>query len=468
MKSYIGIVGLAVMGENLARNMLRNGYAVAGFNRSQEKVDTFLKNANTDKAFGTTSLDDFLNNLESPKRIMMMVKAGSAVDEMIEQLRPKLIPGDILIDGGNEQFTNTVRRIKSFEGTGIHYIGTGVSGGEEGALWGPAIMPGGSTEAWPHVEELFKKIAAKADDGAPCCEWIGSGGAGNFVKMVHNGIEYGDMQMIAESYALMSTVLKMTAPEISAVFSEWNIGELKSYLIEITATVLARIDEETGKPLVDVILDSAEQKGTGKWTSQIALDLGVAAPTIAESVFSRCISALKSERVAAAKKFGAHPVVWSGDKTAVLEHIRRALFCSKICSYAQGFQLMRAADAEHKWNLNYKTISLIWREGCIIRAQFLNTIADAYAADGTLQNLLMNDYFASVIQKYEADWRAAVILGVSNGVALPTFSSALAYFDAYRTARLPASLTQGQRDYFGAHTYQRIDKEGVFHTQWSA
>lgn len=466
-KAYIGIIGLGVMGENLARNIVRNGYVVAGLDRGQAKVDSFIAHAGSEYAVASTSMDAFLDALESPKRIMLLVQAGKAVDEVLEQLRPNLAKGDIVIDGGNEHFSNTERRIRVMQEIGVLYMGTGVSGGEEGALWGPAIMPGGDKEGWPHVEELFKKISAKADDGSPCCSWIGSGGAGHFVKMVHNGIEYGDMQMIAESYALMSVVLGMNASEISEVFSGWNKGELQSYLIAITAQVLARTDDITGKPLVDVILDTASQKGTGKWASQIALDLGVAAPTIAESVFARCISMLKDERVAAAQKFGVSKVVWSGEKKEMLEHIRQALFCSKICSYAQGFQMMRAADTLNNWHLNYKEIALLWRAGCIIRAQFLNTIADAYATDATLQNLLMNDYFTSIIQKYDAGWRNAVVLGVTHSVALPTFTSALAYFDAYRTERLPANLIQGQRDFFGAHTYQRVDAEGSFHTRWA-
>lgn len=466
MKADIGVIGLAVMGENLARNILRNGFSVIGFNRDPEKVKLFLEKAQSQQAQGTSSITEFVETLSTPRRIIMMVKAGKPTDEVIDMLRPHLLPGDILIDGGNTLFSETESRQKSFEGTGVLYVGSGVSGGEEGALWGPSIMPGGDSNAWPIIKPILTAISAKADDGSACCDWIGEGGAGHFVKMVHNGIEYGDMQMIAESYALMSTVLHMSAPEIAQVFEKWNEGELKSYLIEITAIVLKKIDDETGKPLVDCILDSAEQKGTGKWTSQIALDLGVAAPTIAESVFSRCLSALKDERTKAATILSVKAPPYSGDKERAIEQIRKALMCSKICSYAQGFQLMRIADKEHGWKLNQSSISLIWRAGCIIRAQFLNTIADAFKAEPNLENLLINEYFAKILLSYESDWREAVILAIRHNVAAPTFSSALSYFDAYRSERLPANLTQAQRDYFGAHTYRRIDKEGVFHTQW--
>lgn len=466
MKSDIGVIGLAVMGENLARNILRNGFSVIGFNRDPEKVKLFIEKAATDSAKGTSSITEFIESLATPRRIIMMVKAGAPTDEVIEQLRPHLASGDVLIDGGNTLFTETERRQKSFEGTGVLYVGSGISGGEEGALWGPSIMPGGNPKAWEVVRPILSAIAAKADDGASCCDWIGEGGAGHFVKMVHNGIEYGDMQMIAESYALMSTVLNMSAYEIADVFKQWNEGELKSYLIEITALVLSKKDEVTGKPLVDVILDSAEQKGTGKWTSQIALDLGVAAPTIAESVFSRCLSALKDERVKASKVLTTPTQSFVGDKALVIEQIRKALMCSKVCSYAQGFQLMRTADREHGWNLNMTSIALLWRAGCIIRAQFLNTIAQAFKNVPQLENLLVNDYFATLLKRYELDWREVVILATRHHVAIPTFSSALSYFDAYRTERLPANLTQAQRDHFGAHTYRRVDMDGSFHTQW--
>jgi 6-phosphogluconate dehydrogenase len=466
MKSDIGVIGLAVMGENLARNILRNGFSVIGFNRDPEKVKTFLEKAASERAKGTSSIAEFVESLSVPRRIVMMVKAGVPTDEVIEQLRPYLQADDVLIDGGNTLFTETERRQKSFEGTGVLYVGSGISGGEEGALWGPSIMPGGDERAWPIVQPILTAIAAKAEDGTSCCDWIGNGGAGHFVKMVHNGIEYGDMQMIAESYALMNTVLGMNAYEIADVFKAWNQGELKSYLIEITALVLSKKDDVTGKPLVDVILDSAEQKGTGKWTSQIALDLGVAAPTIAESVFSRCISALKEERAKAAAQLTTPVPVFSGDRQVVIEQIRKALMCSKVCSYAQGFQLMRTADREHGWKLDMTSIALLWRAGCIIRAQFLNTIAQAFKDMPQLENLLMNNYFAGLLKSYESDWREAVILATRHHVAIPTFSSALSYFDAYRTVRLPANLTQAQRDHFGAHTYRRIDMDGSFHTQW--
>ncbi len=466
MKSDIGVIGLAVMGENLARNILRNGFSVIGYNRDPEKVKLFLDKAATPAARGTSSITEFIDSLQTPRKILMMVKAGAPTDEVIEQIRPLLSSGDILIDGGNTLHTETERRQKSFEGTGIMYVGSGVSGGEEGALWGPSIMPGGDVRAWPELKPILSAIAAKADDGSACCDWIGNGGAGHFVKMVHNGIEYGDMQMIAESYAIMSTALSMSALEIADVFKEWNEGELKSYLIEITSHVLRKIDDETGKPLVDVILDSAEQKGTGKWTSQIALDLGVPAPTIAESVFSRCLSALKDERVKASQVLSTKVQPLQIDKASAIESIRKSLMCSKICSYAQGFHLMKTADKEYGWNLNQTSIALIWRAGCIIRAQFLNTISDAFKKMPQLENLLLNDYFASIMKEYEGDWRRTITLAIDQHIAVPTFSSALAYFDAYRTERLPANLTQAQRDYFGAHTYRRLDKDGVFHTIW--
>jgi 6-phosphogluconate dehydrogenase len=411
---------------------------------------------------------EFVENLDSPRRVLIMVPAGKAVDAVIADLRPHFKSGDLLIDGGNTFFVDTDRRIKELQGTGIYYIGTGVSGGEEGALHGPAIMPGGNPEAWPLVKPILQAIAAKAEDGAPCCEWIGSGSAGHFVKMVHNGIEYGDMQMICEAYFIMERLLGMSADEMSGVFAEWNRGELSSYLVGITSEILAKKDPETGKPMVQVILDTAEQKGTGKWTSQVALDLGAAAPTIADAVFARTLSALKKERVAAAGVLAGPTAKFTGDKAAFIEMIRKALFSSKICSYAQGFQLLRAADHEYHWDLQFGVISSLWRAGCIIRAQFLGRIKEAYARNPSLANLLLDPYFAGVMASYQQDWRRVVSLAAENGVAIPAFMSALSYYDGYRSAVLPANLLQAQRDYFGAHTYQRVDREGKFHTQWTA
>jgi len=396
----------------------------------------------------------------------MMVPAGKAVDAVIEELRPRLSPGDVLIDGGNTYFPDTIRRLQALEGSGILYVGTGVSGGEEGALLGPSIMPGGDPKAWPVVKPILQAIAARTDDGTVCCEWVGNGGAGHFVKMVHNGIEYGDMQMICEAYFLMERLLGMTADEMAAVFAEWNRGELASYLISITAEILAKKDPETGKPLVDVILDTAEQKGTGKWTSAVALDLGIPAQTIAEAVFARMLSALKSERVNAASVLAGPTPRFTGDRRAFVENLRKALFCSKICSYAQGFQLLRAANLEYHWDLNFGGIAMLWRAGCIIRAQFLGKIKEAYAATGDLPNLLLDPYFAGVVTGYQSAWRAVVAAAVENGIPVPAFTSALSYFDSYRSATLPANLLQAQRDYFGAHTYRRVDREGIFHTTW--
>jgi 6-phosphogluconate dehydrogenase len=384
-------------------------------------------------------------------------------------LKPLLKPGDVLIDGGNSLFLDTERRIRSLEGSGILYVGTGVSGGEEGALKGPSIMPGGNPDAWPVIKPLFQAIAARTPDGAPCCEWIGSGGAGHFVKMVHNGIEYGDMQMIGESFAILETILGMKTDEIAAVFDEWNRGELNSYLIEITGKILKKKDAETGKPMVHVILDAAGQKGTGKWTSQTALDLGVPAQTIAEAVFARCLSALKEERVAASAILAGPSRRFSGDRLAFVGDVRKALYASKICSYAQGFQLLRAADEEYKWHLNFGAIALLWRAGCIIRAQFLDNIKDAFDADPGLKNMLLAPYFRSVLADCQDSWRTAVGEAVLSGVPVPTFSSALAYYDGYRSAILSANLLQAQRDFFGAHTYERTDKPRgrFFHTEWS-
>ena len=462
------MVGLGVMGENLALNIESHGFSVAGFDLDPKKVDNFAARTQGKKVVAARTVAEFVDNLEVPRRILMMVPAGKPVDAVIADLRPRLQAGDLLIDGGNTLFVDTDRRIKELQGTGIYYIGTGVSGGEEGALRGPAIMPGGNPEAWPLVKPILQAIAAKAEDGAPCCEWIGSGGAGHFVKMVHNGIEYADMQMICEAFFLMQRLLGLSADEMSRVFADWNKGELSSYLVSITAEILAKKDPETGKPMVEVILDTAEQKGTGKWTSQVSLDLGVPAPTIADAVFARTLSAIKKERVAASTVLAGPTPKFTGNKSEFIEMIRRALFSSKICSYAQGFQLLRSADQEHHWNLQFGTISSLWRAGCIIRAQFLGKIKEAYGRNPTLANLLMDSYFTGVLTSYQQDWRKVVALAAENGIAVPAFMSALAYYDGYRSAVLPANLLQAQRDYFGAHTYQRVDKEGKFHTQWTA
>ena len=467
-KQNFGMVGLGVMGENLALNIESHGFSVVGFDLDPKKVDNFASRTLGKKVVAARTMAEFVDNLEVPRRILMMVPAGKPVDAVIADLRPRLAAGDILMDGGNTLFVDTDRRIKELQGTGIYYIGMGVSGGEEGALRGPAIMPGGNSEAWPLVKPILQAIAAKAEDGAPCCEWIGSGGAGHFVKMVHNGIEYADMQMICEAFFLMQRLLGLSADEMSQVFADWNKGELSSYLVSITAEILAKKDPETGKPMVDIILDTAEQKGTGKWTSQVSLDLGVPAPTIADAVFARTLSAIKKERVAASAVLAGPTPKFTGNKTDVIEMIRKALFSSKICSYAQGFQLLRAADQEHHWNLQFGTISSLWRAGCIIRAQFLGKIKEAYGRNPTLANLLMDPYFTGVLTSYQQDWRKVVALAAENGIAVPAFMSALAYYDSYRSAVLPANLLQAQRDYFGAHTYQRVDKEGKFHTQWTA
>jgi 6-phosphogluconate dehydrogenase len=467
-KQSFGIVGLGVMGENLALNIESRGFSVVGFDLDSKKVDSFVARTKGKQAVAARTVGEFVENLATPRRVLMMVPAGKPVDAVIADLRPHLQAGDVLIDGGNTLFVDTDRRIKELQGTGIYYIGTGVSGGEEGALHGPAIMPGGNPEAWPLVKPILQAIAAKAEDGAPCCEWIGSGGAGHFVKMVHNGIEYGDMQMICEAYFIMERLLGMSADEMSRVFAEWNQGELSSYLVGITSEILAKKDPQTGKPMVQVILDTAEQKGTGKWTSQVSLDLGVPAPTIADAVFARTLSALKKERVAAAGMLAGPAPRFGGDKAACIEMIRKALFSSKICSYAQGFQLLRAADQEYHWDLQFGTISSLWRAGCIIRAQFLGRIKQAYARNPALANLLLDPHFAGVMASYHQDWRKVVSLAADNGIAIPAFMSALAYYDGYRSAVLPANLLQAQRDYFGAHTYQRVDQPGKFHTQWTA
>ena len=465
----IGLIGLAVMGENLVLNMESRGYTVAVFNRTTSKVDELVNGRGKGKKLvGAHTLKEFVGSLKSPRKIMMMVKAGPAVDDLINQLVPLLDKGDILIDGGNSFFPDSIRRTKDLDAKGFRFMGVGVSGGEEGALKGPSIMPGGSTSGWPEVKHIFQAIAAKVgpNNDIPCCEWVGADGAGHYVKMVHNGIEYGDMQLICEAYYMMKVLLKMSAPEIGQVFAEWYKGPLNSYLIEITRDILAKKDPDTGKPLVDVILDKAGQKGTGKWTSQNAFDLGIPIPTMMEAVVARSLSSMKDERVAASAKLPAPEMTFNLDKAKFLPAIHDALFASKIMSYAQGYQLLRAAAAEYKWDLHYGEIAMLWRGGCIIRAQFLDEIKKAYDTDPKLANLILAPYFTEVIRKSQANWRLAVSEATKNGIAIPAFSSALSYYDQYRSASLPANLLQGQRDYFGAHTYERIDKPGVFHTEW--
>jgi 6-phosphogluconate dehydrogenase len=465
----IGLIGLAVMGENLVLNMESRGYTVAVYNRTTSKVDELLQGRGKGKKLvGAHTLKEFVGALKAPRKIMMMVKAGPAVDDLINQLTPLLDKGDILIDGGNSYFPDSIRRTKDLASKGFRFLGVGVSGGEEGALKGPSIMPGGEPSAWPEVKPIFQAIAAKVGPKGdiPCCEWVGNDGAGHYVKMVHNGIEYGDMQLICEAYYMMKVLLKMSATEIGEVFAEWYKGPLNSYLIEITRDILGKKDPETGKPMVDVILDKAGQKGTGKWTSQNALDLGIPIPTMMEAVVARSLSAMKDERVAASSRLPAPEIRFDIDKAKFIPAIHDALYASKIMSYAQGFQLLRAAAAEYKWDLNYGDIAMLWRGGCIIRAQFLDEIKKAYDGDPKLANLILAPYFTDVIRKGQSNWRLAVAEASKAGIAIPAFSSALAYYDQYRSATLPANLLQAQRDYFGAHTYERTDKPGVFHTEW--
>ena len=463
----IGLVGLGVMGENLALNLERNGFSVSGFDLDAARRENFAVRTQGLRAQAASSLPGLVASLQVPRRIWMMVPAGAAVDQVLAQLRPLLSAGDVLIDGGNTLYTDTQRRIAALQDSGILYVGAGVSGGEEGALLGPALMPGGSPEGWPLIQPLMQAMAAKAEDGQPCCQWMGPGGAGHFVKMVHNGIEYADMQMICEAYALMQS-LGMAPADMAAEFERWNDGELGSYLIDITAQILATTDPETGAPLVDVILDTAEQKGTGKWASQIALDLGVAAPTIAEAVFARTLSAIKTERVAASNLLSGPSTVTAPERGAMLGKLRRALLAAKICAYAQGFALLRAADREHHWHLPMAQVASVWRAGCIIRAHLLEDIRRAYQNQADLPNLLIDPHFVRVMADCQQDLREVVAMAALSGVAVPAFMSALSYYDAYRAARLPANLLQAQRDYFGAHTYQRTDRAGKFHTRWGA
>jgi 6-phosphogluconate dehydrogenase len=472
-KADIALIGLAVMGQNLILNMNDHGFTVVAFNRTVAKVDEFLADAaKGTKVIGAHSLEEMVSLLKKPRRVMLMVKAGPPVDEFIEHLLPLLEAGDIIIDGGNSLFEDTVRRVKLVESKGLQFIGTGVSGGEEGARHGPSIMPGGSPGAWPHVKDIFQSIAAKVD-GAPCCDWVGEGGAGHYVKMVHNGIEYGDMQLIGEAYNILKNGLGLSNEEMEKVFAEWNTGELDSYLIEITRDILAFKDTD-GQPLVDKILDTAGQKGTGKWTVQNSAELGIPITLITEAVYARCVSALKDERVKAAKKLkGPKPLLPvsknAAKKKDFIIHVRDALYASKIISYAQGYMLMRAAANEYKWNLNYGGIALMWRGGCIIRSRFLGKIKEAYDNNPKLTNLLLDDYFRGEIKRCQKGWRIAVAAAVKRGIPVPAFSTALSFFDGYRSANLPANLLQAQRDYFGAHTYERIDQPRgqFFHTNWT-
>ncbi|MCC5849588.1 MAG: decarboxylating NADP(+)-dependent phosphogluconate dehydrogenase [Verrucomicrobia bacterium] len=465
----IGVVGLAVMGENLILNMESKGFTVACTNRTTSKVDDFVEGRAAGKnILGAKSVEEFVGLLKRPRKVMMMVKAGGAVDAFIDQVLPLLEPGDILIDGGNTHFPDTERRLKKVEEAGLLYIGTGVSGGEEGALKGPSIMPGGSPAAWEAVKPIFQGICAQTDEGEPCCDWVGEGGAGHFVKMVHNGIEYGDMQMICETYQMMKQGLGMSNEDMHAVFADWNQGDLDSYLIEITRDILG-YTEEDGSHTLDKILDTAGQKGTGKWTAISALDLGQPLTLIGEAVFARCLSAIKDERVAASKLLSGPDTRFEGDKSAFIEDLRQALYASKIVSYAQGYQLMRAAAEESKWNLNYGGIALMWRGGCIIRSAFLGKIKEAFDNNADLTNLLLDPFFSKAVQDAQASWRRVVAKAVELGIPMPAIGAALAYFDGYRSERLPANLLQAQRDYFGAHTYERLDKPRgeFFHTNWT-
>jgi len=468
-KADIGLIGLAVMGQNLVLNMNDHGYRVAVFNRTTSKVDEFIEGpASGTSIIGTHSMEELVASLTVPRKVMLMVKAGEVVDVFIDMLIPLLEPGDVIIDGGNSHYPDSTRRTAYLREKGLRFIGTGVSGGEEGARHGPSIMPGGDPEAWPLVKDIFQAVSAKVD-GEPCCQWVGQDGAGHFVKMVHNGIEYGDMQLICEAYSLMENALGMSCDDMHEVFKEWNTGVLDSYLIDITKDILAMKDED-GEPLVDKILDTAGQKGTGKWTGISALDLGVPLTLIGESVFARVLSSLKEERVRAAAILGPAPEVsFAGDRGEIIDALRDALYASKIISYAQGFMLMREAAKDMVWDLNYGEIALMWRGGCIIRSTFLGNIKDAYDKDPALENLALDSFFTGALKSAEAGWRKAVMLAVEHGIPAPAFSSALSYFDGYRSERLPANLLQAQRDYFGAHTYERVDKKRgeFFHTDWT-
>lgn len=466
----IGLIGLAVMGENLVLNMESHGYCVAVFNRTTSRVDAFVAGrAKGKKIVGCQSVKELVAALKRPRKVMIMVKAGPAVDQVIEEVAPLLEPGDILIDGGNTHYPDTTRRTKALKARGLLYIGTGVSGGEEGALKGPSIMPGGNPDAWPHVKPIFQAIAAKVADGSPCCDWVGDEGAGHYVKMVHNGIEYGDMQLICESYHLLAGLGGLGADALHDIYGRWNKGPLDSYLIEITRDIFGYKDPDTKKPLVDLILDTAGQKGTGKWTVSSALDLGVPLTLITEAVFSRCLSAQKDERVTAAKLLKGPEPKLAGDRETFIKDVESALYASKIISYAQGFALLNAMAKESGWTINNGGVALMWRGGCIIRSAFLGKIKDAFDRNPKLTNLLVDSYFAAEVERAQAGWRRAIGAGVANGIPLPAMSAALAYFDGYRNGRLPANLLQAQRDYFGAHTYERLDKPRgeFFHTNWT-
>ena len=469
-KSDIGLIGLAVMGENLVLNMESKGFRVSVYNRTVEKVDKFVQGRGKDKnIFGARSLEEFVSSLKSPRKVFLMVKAGQAVDDFIEKLIPVLDPGDVIIDGGNTHFPDTARRTAYVESKGLLYIGTGVSGGEEGALKGPSMMPGGSPAAWPLVKPIFQSICAKVENGQPCCDWVGEGGAGHFVKMVHNGIEYGDIQLICECYHIMKELLGMSNEEMHETFAEWNKGDLDSYLVEITRDILAKKDED-GNYVLDYILDTAGQKGTGKWTAISALDAGVPLTLIGESVFARCLSAQKEERVAASKILqGPAPAKFAGDRKAFLEDLRKALFAAKVVSYAQGYALMKAAAKEYGWNLNYGGIALMWRGGCIIRSVFLGKIKEAFDNNPDIANILLDPYFSGKLAEAQSGWRNVLAQAIVNGVPAPCLSAALEYYDGYRCERLPASLLQAQRDFFGAHTYERTDmpRGQFFHTNWT-
>lgn len=468
-KADFGLIGLAVMGQNLVLNMDDHGFTVAVYNRTVSKVDDFINgNAQGTKVIGTHSLEELASVLKRPRRVMLLVKAGQPVDDFIEQLLPHLEEGDIIIDGGNSNYNDTIRRTKYVESKGLLYIGTGVSGGEEGARHGPSIMPGGSPEAWPHVKPIFQAVAAKVEDGTPCCDWVGEDGAGHFIKMVHNGIEYGDMQLISESYFLMKNALGLNHDEMHRVFAEWNEGKLDSYLIEITRDIMGYRDE-AGEPMLEKILDTAGQKGTGKWTAVSALEMGIPLTLIAEAVLARFLSALKDERVEASQVLTGPSPAFDGDKQAFIDDIREALYAAKIISYAQGYMLMRAAAEEYDWNLNYGGIALMWRGGCIIRSIFLGRIKEAFDNEPDLTNLLLDSYFKEQVDAAQAAWRRVVAKAVEWGVPVPAMSSALAFYDGYRNDRLPANLLQAQRDYFGAHTYERVDKPRgeFFHTNWT-
>ena len=468
-KADIGLIGLAVMGQNLVLNMDDHGFRVAVYNRTTSKVEEFLnREAQGTRVIGTTSIEEFINTLKRPRRVMLMIKAGSPVDASIESLIPYLEPGDIIIDGGNSNFEDSIRRTRYLESKNLRFIGTGVSGGEEGARFGPSIMPGGSAQAWPYVKDIFQAIAAKVEDGTPCCDWVGPDGAGHFVKMVHNGIEYGDMQLIAEAYHMLQSIAGLSYEDMHKVFKNWNQGVLDSYLIEITSDIMAFKDQD-GSPLLEAILDSAGQKGTGRWTAINALELGIPLTLIAEAVLARSLSALKDQRTTAASTLKRHPIKFNGDKESFVDDIRQTLYASKIMSYTQGYMLMQAAAQEFQWDLKYGNIALMWRGGCIIRSAFLDKIKAAYDLNPQLPNLLFDPYFKNEVSQALASWRRVIAEAVKNGIPVPAMSSALAFYDGFRTERLPANLIQAQRDYFGAHTYERIDhpRGTFFHTNWT-